>query len=52
MDSPFVSVRMTRNGQVAYSSFVARLMQIAVWAAILVVAALAYWAYLQLAPMD
>ena len=52
MGWPFVSVSMTQNGQMAYSLFVARLIQIAVWAAILVVAVLAYWVYLQLAPMD
>jgi hypothetical protein len=35
-----------------YSSIVARVAQITVWAVILVLGVLAYWRYLELAPMD
>ncbi len=36
----------------AYSSVMARVAQIIIWAVILVLTVLAYWTYLELAPMD
>jgi hypothetical protein len=43
---------VTPAAWMAYSSVMARATQIIICAAILVIAALAYWAYLQFNPMD
>ena len=36
----------------AYSRVVARVAQIMIWAVLLILGVLAYWRYLELAPMD
>jgi hypothetical protein len=44
--------RRTLVAQMAYSSMVAGITAIVIWAVILVATALAYWTSVQLAPMD